>query len=146
MYSNEHFKEGVKHLLRNITRKIREDKEEQVELYNKNSHIVDPNVNRQIQELKSNQKNLEELCRHFIEQNQRLLEENQSIVRRMEEEDKEKERKLEELLVFLLTHKDGRSLKNNPSEHLRLTNYEHPIKSEGEDTPLEAIGNSMDEN
>ena len=66
VYLNDHFKKGVRHLLKNITRKIREEREDQVELYNKNNYTVDPTVNRQIQELKTNQKNLEELCRHFI--------------------------------------------------------------------------------
>lgn len=73
VYMNDHFKQGAKHLLKNITRKIKEDKEEQIEVYRGNRH-EDPTVSRQIQELRTNQKNLEELCRHFISQNQRLLE------------------------------------------------------------------------
>ena len=86
VYMNEHFKTGSRHLLKSIARKIKEEKDEQVELYANKSNEV--SVTRQIQELRNNQKNLEELCRHFIEQNQRLLEENHTIVRRMEEDER----------------------------------------------------------
>lgn len=33
IYMNEHFKEGARHLLSNINRKIREDKEETLAIY-----------------------------------------------------------------------------------------------------------------
>lgn len=113
MYQNDNFKAGAKHLLKNIVRKVKEEKEEQVQLYRGGREDI--NVSKQIQELRGNQHNLEDLCRHFIEQNQRLLEENQSIVKRMEEEEREKERKLEELLVFLLTQKNSKGLINGTS-------------------------------
>ena len=100
-------------MLKNIVRKVKEEKEEQVQLYRGGREDI--NVSKQIQELRGNQHNLEDLCRHFIEQNQRLLEENQSIVKRMEEEEREKERKLEELLVFLLTQKNSKGLINGTS-------------------------------
>lgn len=49
VYTNENFKKGAKNLLKNITRKIREDKEDQVQLYNRGNTAVDPMVGRQIQ-------------------------------------------------------------------------------------------------
>jgi len=41
----------------------------------------------------------------------------------MEDDEREKDRKLEELLVFLLTQKDNKGIEDNPPEKmLRITN------------------------
>lgn len=50
---------------------------------------------RDIAEIKMKQKNLEDMCKHFMVQNQKLMEENQNLIKKMEEESREKERKLE---------------------------------------------------
>jgi Skp family chaperone for outer membrane proteins len=45
--------------------------------------------------LRSKQKNLEDMCKRFLQQNQKLLEENQTLVKKMEKDSREKERRLE---------------------------------------------------
>jgi len=84
----------------------------------------------------------------------------------MEDDEREKDRKLEELLVFLLTQKDNKGIEDNPPEKmLRITNggqgdqqdYHSPRHQHTEypqcystknykESPLEAIGNAMDHN
>ena len=66
VYMNEYFKLNSRHLLKNITRKVKEDKEEQVEVYQRSGRVESHGFNKDIQELRNNQHNLEDLCRHFI--------------------------------------------------------------------------------
>jgi hypothetical protein len=80
-------------LLRNISRKAREEKEDLVATYRVGAGRSEVTP-RDIAEIKIKQKNLEEMCKHFMVQNQRLMEENQNLIRKMEEESREKERKL----------------------------------------------------
>ena len=83
VYLHDHFKLGSKHLLKNIVRKVRDDREEQIELYRGISDQPEPSTQCQIQELKTKHRNLEEMCKKFIVQNQKLMEENLSIMAKM---------------------------------------------------------------
>lgn len=91
------------------------------------------------------------MCKHFLAQNQRLLEENQNLVRKMESESREKEKRLEEFLIFLLTQNNTKQLgPNEPGPMLSLTNHEYEnnspmVKVEDEGTPLEILSNAMEQ-
>lgn len=54
---NEHFRVGSRHQLRNINRRIREEREDRVAIYS--SSARDKSEVRELSELKSKQKNLE---------------------------------------------------------------------------------------
>jgi hypothetical protein len=56
---HENFKAGNRAQLKHINRKMREEKEERIVLYQNSQTKTDAASNREIQELKSKQKNLE---------------------------------------------------------------------------------------
>jgi len=45
-------------------------------------------------DLKMKQSNLEDMCKHFLKQNQKLLEENQNFMKKMERETLDKETRI----------------------------------------------------
>lgn len=63
---------------------MREQKEERIVLYQSGGSKGDGANTKEIQELKSKQKNLEQMCRNFFIQNQKLAEENQNLIKKME--------------------------------------------------------------
>jgi hypothetical protein len=67
------------------------------------------------------------MCKRFLVQNQKLLEENQTLVKKMEKESKEKEKRLEEFLIYLLAQKNARALTDAEPGQLSITNHEAPI-------------------
>lgn len=69
---------------------MREEKEERIVLYQSGSSKSDGVNSKEIQELKSKQKNLEQMCRNFFIQNQKLAEENQNLIKKMENEVRER--------------------------------------------------------
>ena len=84
-------------------------------------------------------------------QNQRLLEENQNLVQKMDKESREKEKRLEEFLIYLLAQKNARAINGNGENgQLSITNSEDlemPMPEKNSDaTPLEILANSMDNN
>lgn len=62
------------------------------------------------------------MCKHFMLQNQKLMEENQNLIKRMEEESREKEKKLEEFLLLLLTQTNTKTINAEGSGMLSITN------------------------
>jgi hypothetical protein len=80
---------------------------------------------KEINELKGRQNKLEEMCKHFIFENQRLIEENKNIVNKMEQESTQKEERLEEFLYCLVTHNTTPQITTNDIPSLSLTNSEH---------------------
>jgi hypothetical protein len=91
------------------------------------------------------------MCKRFLVQNQKLLEENQTLVKKMEKESKEKEKRLEEFLIYLLAQKNARALTDAEPGQLSITNHEAPIAElkgdafNSDATPLEVLGNNMDQ-
>lgn len=91
------------------------------------------------------------MCKRFLMQNQRLLEENQNLVQKMDKESREKEKRLEEFLIYLLAQKNARAINGNgDNAQLSITNSEDlgmqmPEKN-SDATPLEILANSMDNN
>lgn len=66
------------------------------------------------------------MCKHFLLQNQRLLEENNNLVIKMENDSREKERRLEEFLLQLLAQKNARAIKGSYlGPILSITNDEY---------------------
>ena len=74
-------------------------------------------------------------------QNQKLMEENNSLIQQMEEESREKEKRLEEFLIMLLSQKRGLGPSEGP---LSIANEEY-LEGGGE-TPLEVLSHRLEEN
>lgn len=70
VYMHDHFQRGHKHLLRHITRRMREEREERVALQQTGGRSEG---GKELVELRSRQKNLEEMCRNIFMQNQKLM-------------------------------------------------------------------------
>jgi len=71
---NDNFKQGNRQLLKNIVRKVKEDKDVTVAIYAERNVRLEGMTSKEINELKHKQKNLEEMCKNFLNQNQRLME------------------------------------------------------------------------
>ena len=78
VYKNENFVRNQEEQLKNIKRKINSstEKEDRMVLYNPNN-----NLTKQLKDLKTRQTNLEGLCSQLITQNQKILEENNQLMR-----------------------------------------------------------------
>jgi len=74
VYMNDNFKQGNRQLLKNIVRKVKEDKDVTVAIYAERNVRLEGMTSKEINELKHKQKNLEEMCKNFLNQNQRLME------------------------------------------------------------------------
>lgn len=128
VYAHPHFIRGKPHLIKHILRKSREEKEATAPA------LVPLDVNdktgREIAELRSKQRNLYDMCRQFLFHNKKLLEENDALVHKLERDCKDKEKRLEEFLIYLVTQKNYRALTDANS--LPIHQVEH------EDGQLEA--------
>lgn len=82
------------------------EREDRVAIYNPQQN----NLGRQLQDLKTKQKNLESMCRQLIDQNNRILEENNMMMKRLSAEQKEKNSKMEQLLVSLIMARGNNQL------------------------------------
>jgi hypothetical protein len=83
------------------------------------------------------------MCRQFLFHNQKLLEENESLVHKLERDCMGKEKRLEEFLIYLVTQKNYRALTDSTA--LPIHHSEH-AGEEAQATPLEVLANSMDQN
>jgi hypothetical protein len=77
------------------------------------------------------------MCRQFVVQNQKLMEENHNLVRKIEEGSREKERRLEDFLILLLAHNNKSLAHETP---LSITNSERHSSA----SPLEVIANNLE--
>ena len=59
--------------------------------------------------MKNQQKDLEQICRHLLMQNQKLIDENNALMKKMKDDSKKKDRKLEQLLLTFMASNQGRN-------------------------------------
>ena len=57
--------------------------------------------------MKNQQKDLEQICRHLLMQNQKLIDENNALMKKMKDDSKRKDRKLEQLLLTFMASNQG---------------------------------------
>lgn len=99
MYANPNFKRDRKDLLPNIKRKINQTlKEDRIAVY----QPPNQNLMKQITELKLKQKRFEGMCKELMEQNNRILKENEMLMKKLNKEQQEKNKKIEQLLLSLI--------------------------------------------
>jgi len=67
---------------------------------------------KQLNELKNNQKNLEEMLKTLMRENQRLTEEHQTLTLKYEYGLRVKETRMEEFLLMLLSRRSNANLTN----------------------------------
>lgn len=72
-------------MLKNIKRKVNLEREDRLALYAQESHSNNT-LSRQITEMKNKQKDLEQICRHLLLQNHKLIEENNNLMKKMKDE------------------------------------------------------------
>jgi hypothetical protein len=131
VYVHPHFIRGKPHLIKHIVRKSREEKEPSTPA----AAPLDGNdkTGRGISELRSKQQSLYEMCRQFLFHNKKLLEENEALVHKLERDCKDKEKRLEEFLIYLVTQKNYRALTDDNNLPIHQVD---PEGGEAEATPL----------
>ena len=116
VYKNDNFRRYNKSLLRNIKRKINAaEKEDKLMVYTPGNSLA-----KELNELKSKQRSLEGMCKQLITQNSKILEENNLMMKKLSADRKEKNQKMEQLLVSLIMTRGNNQLALPSSESSRM--------------------------